>query len=98
MTAGNDARLDDLTRRYPGWRMWRGRATGEVWALPPAGVPQYGLVGAADADALEVRIAEITSWAASSHNPRRNAGARQAAGLLRDSEPPVLTASPHYLP
>jgi hypothetical protein len=62
-TAGNDTRLDDLTRRYPGWRLWRGYATGDIWALPPLGLPQYGLVSAADADTLEARIAEITSWA-----------------------------------
>jgi hypothetical protein len=65
MTTANDTRLDDLTRRYPGWRMWRGRATGDVWAMPPPGIPQSGLVSAADADALEARISEITSW--SSH-------------------------------
>jgi hypothetical protein len=63
MTAGYDTRLDDLTRRFPGWRMWHGRATGDVWALPPPGLPQYGLVSAPDADALEARIAEITSRA-----------------------------------
>jgi hypothetical protein len=63
VTAGPDAQLDDLTRRYPGWRMWRGRATGDFWALPPPGLPQQGLISAADADTLEARIAEITSWA-----------------------------------
>ena len=88
MTTANDARLDDLTRRYPGWRMWRGRATGDVWALPPLSAPQQGLVGAADADALEAMIAEISS--------RADSG--QASGLPRDPEPPVLTASPRYLP
>jgi hypothetical protein len=62
MIAGTDSQLDELTLRYPGWRMWRGRVTGDVWALPPPGLPQYGLVSAPDVDKLEARIAEITSW------------------------------------
>jgi hypothetical protein len=62
MTAGNDSKLHDLTRRYPGWRVWRGRVTGDVWALPPPGHPQRGLVSAGDADELEAKVAEITSW------------------------------------
>ena len=62
MTAENDSRLDELTRRYPGWRMWRGRATGDVWALPPPGHRQHGLISARDADALAAKVAEITSW------------------------------------
>ena len=62
MTAENDGRLDELTRRYPGWRMWRGRATGDVWALPPRGHRQHGLISARDADALAAKVAEITSW------------------------------------
>jgi len=42
MTAGpsgddKDADLDRLTRQYPQWRMWRGRATGDYWAMPPRG-------------------------------------------------------------
>jgi hypothetical protein len=44
MTAGpsgddKDAGLDRLTRQYPQWRMWRGRATGDYWAMPPRGHP-----------------------------------------------------------
>ncbi len=62
MAAENDSKLDGLTRRYPGWRIWRGHLTGDVWALPPPGHRQHGLVSAADADALEAKVAEITSW------------------------------------
>jgi hypothetical protein len=62
MTAEDDSRLDELTRRYPGWRMWRGRATGDVWALPPPGHRQHGLISARDADALAAKVAEVTSW------------------------------------
>lgn len=62
MTAEDDDRLDDLRRRYPRWRIWRGHATGNVWALPPPGRRQHGLVSAEDADALEARVSEITSW------------------------------------
>jgi hypothetical protein len=64
MVAETDGKLGYLTRRYPGWRIWRGRVTGDVWALPPPGsrLRRSGLVGAADADALEAKIAEIVSW------------------------------------
>ena len=30
-----DAELERLGRQFPQWRIWRGRATGEYWALPP---------------------------------------------------------------
>jgi hypothetical protein len=62
MTADDDSKLDDLTRRYPGWRIWRGHVTGDVWALPPPRLRQLGLLSAADADALEAKVAEIASW------------------------------------
>jgi hypothetical protein len=62
MTAENDSGLDELTRRYPGWRIWRGHATGDVWALPPRDHQQHGLLSARDADALAAKVAEITSW------------------------------------
>jgi hypothetical protein len=44
MTAGHhgddqDGELDRLRRRYPQWRIWRGRATGDYWAMPPSGHP-----------------------------------------------------------
>jgi hypothetical protein len=62
MTARNDSQLHDLEHRYPGWQMWRGRATGDLWALPPPGHPQRSLIGAKDADELEAKVAEITLW------------------------------------
>jgi hypothetical protein len=34
-----DAELERLRLQYPQWRIWRGRATGEYWALPPPGHP-----------------------------------------------------------
>jgi hypothetical protein len=42
MTAGQrrddqDGELDRLRRQYPQWRIWRGRATGDYWAMPPPG-------------------------------------------------------------
>ncbi len=79
MTAENDSKLDDLTRRYPGWRIWRGHATGDVWALPPPGLRHHGLVCAADADALEAKLAEITSW----DSFRQPLGPRPPAHLAR---------------
>jgi hypothetical protein len=39
--AGNqDAELDRLRRHYPRWRIWRGRATSQYWALPPPDHPR----------------------------------------------------------
>src|SRR5438128_348455 len=58
MTADDDRKLDDLTRQYPGWRIWRGHVTGDVWALPPRRLRQLGLVSAADVDALAAKVAE----------------------------------------
>ena len=34
-----DAELERLRHQYPQWRIWRGRATGEYWALPSPGHP-----------------------------------------------------------
>jgi hypothetical protein len=34
-----DAELERLRRQYPRWRIWRGRATGDYWAMPPPGHP-----------------------------------------------------------
>ena len=62
MTVRNDSQLRDLERRYPGWQAWRGRATGEVWALPPPGHRQRGLIGAKDPGELEAKVAEIIMW------------------------------------
>jgi len=54
-----DAELERLRRRYPGWRIWRGRATGDYWALPPLGHPTArGLIGAGDIGELARRLAQ----------------------------------------
>jgi hypothetical protein len=34
-----DAGLERLKRQYPQWRIWRGHATGDYWAMPPRGHP-----------------------------------------------------------
>ena len=36
---GDDAALERLRRRYPRWSIWRGRFTGDYWAMPPRGHP-----------------------------------------------------------
>ena len=60
MTADDqDAELDRLRRWYPRWRIWRGRATGDYWALPPPGHPAVReLISARDIGDLSRRIAE----------------------------------------
>ncbi len=41
--------LQQLRRQYPRWSIWRGRATGAYWALPPRDHPTaHALVSAAD--------------------------------------------------
>jgi hypothetical protein len=57
----SDSTLDELALRYPGWRIWRGHATGELWALPPRDHLQRGLLSAASAEELEAKIAE-SGW------------------------------------
>jgi len=57
--AGEDIRLEQLRRRYPRWSIWRGRTTGDYWAMPPRGHPaQYELITARDAEELAQRLAE----------------------------------------
>ena len=64
MTVGHrsddqDAELDRLRRRYPQWRIWRGRATGNYWAMPPRGHPlERELIGARRISELAERIAQ----------------------------------------
>jgi hypothetical protein len=64
MTAGpsgddKDADLDRLTRQYPQWRMWRGRATGDYWAMPPRVHPTAReLISASDIGELARRLAQ----------------------------------------
>ena len=59
MTAGDqDAGLERLRRQYPRWRIWRGRATGDYWALPPPGHPRVrALISAGDLGDLARRLA-----------------------------------------
>jgi hypothetical protein len=57
--AGPDGGLDELRRQYPRWRIWRGHATGDYWALPPRGHPtQRGLISASDLEVLAWRLAQ----------------------------------------
>jgi hypothetical protein len=64
MTAGSgaghqDAGLQRLRRQYPQWRIWRGRATGDYWALPPPGHPRVReLITASDIGDLARRLAQ----------------------------------------
>ena len=54
-----DAELERLGRQYPHSRIWRGRATGEYWALPPRGQPAAReLIGASDLGELARRLAQ----------------------------------------
>ena len=54
-----DAELDRLRRQYPRWRIWRGQATGDYWAMPPRGHPTVRqLIGARDIAELARRLAE----------------------------------------
>ena len=68
MTAGpggddQDAGLERLKRRYPQWRIWRGRATGTYWAMPPRDHPAVReLIGAGDISDLAERIAQAEQW------------------------------------
>ena len=53
-----DAGLERLRRQYPRWRIWRGRATGDYWAMPPRGHSSArGLINAADIGDLARRLA-----------------------------------------
>jgi hypothetical protein len=36
VTAAPGDGLDGLRARWPRWSFWRGRHTGQVWAMPPA--------------------------------------------------------------
>jgi hypothetical protein len=59
-SAGNqDAELERLRRRYPQWLIWRGRATGDYWALPPRGHPRMReLISASAIGELARRLAQ----------------------------------------
>jgi hypothetical protein len=61
-----DAELERLRRQYPRWRIWRGRATGDYWAMPPPGHPIVReLISAEDIGELARRLA----WAEGQHGP-----------------------------
>ena len=54
-----DAELEWLRRQYPRWRIWRGRATGDYWAMPPLGHPIVReLISANDIGELARRLAQ----------------------------------------
>jgi len=58
--SGDDqaAELEQLRRQYPRWRIWRGRTTGNYWAMPPRGHPAgRELIGATDIGELARRVA-----------------------------------------
>jgi hypothetical protein len=59
-SAGNqDAELERLRRWYPQWLIWRGRATGDYWALPPRGHPRmHQLITASDIGKLAQRLSQ----------------------------------------
>jgi len=53
-----DAGLERLRRQYPRWRIWRGRATGDYWAMPPLDHPAVReLISANDIGELSRRLA-----------------------------------------
>ena len=63
--SGDDhgAALDRLRRQYPQWRIWRGRVTGEYWAMPAPGPPTVReLISASDLSVLARRLAEAEEW------------------------------------
>jgi hypothetical protein len=53
-----DAELARLRQRFPRWRIWRGRATGDYWAMPPRDHPAFRqLISAGDLRELAQRLA-----------------------------------------
>ncbi len=57
VTASPDDGLDGLRAAFPGYTFWRGRHTGEYWAMPPRG----GELISADSPAgLAERIEQAT--------------------------------------
>jgi hypothetical protein len=61
-TASDDKEPDPLGQleaRYPRWRIWRGRASGNLWAMPPRGHPtHHDLISARNAGELAKRLAD----------------------------------------
>ncbi|HEY2488839.1 MAG TPA: hypothetical protein VGI37_05010 [Streptosporangiaceae bacterium] len=61
-----DAELARLRQRFPRWRIWRGRATGDYWAMPPRDHPGFRqLISAGDIGELAQRLARADGR----HNP-----------------------------
>ena len=57
--AGDDAGLEQLRRQYPRWLIWRGRYTGDYWAMPPRRhLTRRELISARDLDELAWRLAQ----------------------------------------
>jgi hypothetical protein len=53
-----EAELVRLRQRFPRWRIWRGRTTGDYWALPPRDHPACReLISAGDIGELAQRLA-----------------------------------------
>jgi hypothetical protein len=54
-----DPELERLRRQYPQWRIWRGQATGDYWAMPPRDHPTvHELINALDTAGLAHRLAQ----------------------------------------
>ena len=59
-TGHRDGGLDRLRRQYPRWRIWRGRATGDYWAMPPPDHPTVReLICANDVSEMSRRLARV---------------------------------------
>lgn len=57
-----DSELELLRRQYPQWRIWRGQATDDYWAMPPRDHPTvHELIGASEIGELANRIAQAES-------------------------------------
>lgn len=48
-----------LTREFPGWLCWYGRATRVWWGMPPLGYGYRALIEAATPDELAARVTQI---------------------------------------
>ena len=57
-----DVELERLRRQYPQWRIWRGRTTGDYWAMPPRSHPAVReLISADGIGELARRLAQAES-------------------------------------
>jgi hypothetical protein len=54
----HEAELARLRQQFPRWRIWRGRATGDYWAMPPRDHPaSRKLISAGNIGELAQRLA-----------------------------------------